>query len=89
LESGLYIGFSLALHLQCVLFSFLCLPGDLHCEQHISKQDYVIVVEVIHISSLETQRWPIEFVISFSKVYFWDLALRFVAYSFQSHVIQI
>jgi hypothetical protein len=47
-------------------------------EQHISEQDKEIsVVEEIHISRLESQRWSLEFVISFSKVYIWDLTLRF------------
>jgi hypothetical protein len=49
-----------------------------HKEQHSPEQDNEIsVVEEIHISRLEPQRWSIEIVISFSKVYIWDLALRF------------
>jgi hypothetical protein len=36
-------------------------------EQHIFEQDKEIsVVEEIHISRLESQRWSLEFVISFS-----------------------
>jgi hypothetical protein len=42
-------------------------------EQHISIQNYEIIsVQDIHIS-----RWPHEIVISFSKVYIWDLGVRF------------
>ncbi len=47
-------------------------------EQHISKQDYEIsLVQEILISKLEPQRWSHEYVISFSKLYIWDLAFRF------------
>jgi hypothetical protein len=60
-----------------------------HREQHISKQDYEIsAVQEIHIYILEPQRWTLEFVISFSKVFIWDLALR-LANCFKSHVNQI
>ncbi len=45
-------------------------------EQHISEQDYEIpAVQVIHNYRLEPQRWSLEFVISYSKVFIWDLAL--------------
>jgi hypothetical protein len=48
-----------------------------HREQNISKQNYEITeVQEIHIFRLELQRWPLEFVISFFKVYIWDLGLR-------------
>ena len=58
-----------------------------HREQHISKRNYEIsVVQEIHISRLELQRWPLEFVISFSKEYIWDSGLT---YSFWDHVTQI
>ncbi len=47
-------------------------------EQHISTLNYEItVVQGIHISRLELQGWSLEMVISLSKVYFWDLGLRF------------
>ncbi len=56
-------------------------------EQHISKRNYEItVVQEIHISGLELQRCPLEYVISFPKVYIWDWGL---ANSFWDHVIQI
>jgi hypothetical protein len=49
-----------------------------HREQHISKWNYEItVVQEIHISRLELQNWPLEFFITLSKEYFWDLGLRF------------
>jgi hypothetical protein len=49
-----------------------------HREQHISKRNYEItVVQEIHIFRLELQRWPLQFIISFSKVYVWDLGLKF------------
>ncbi len=35
------------------------------------------LMKKINISRLELQRWPLEFIISFSKVYIWDLGLRF------------
>ncbi len=60
-----------------------------HREQHISKRNYeisVVKLQEIHISRLELQRWPYEFVIFYSKVYIWDLGLRF---SFWDPVIQI
>jgi hypothetical protein len=42
-----------------------------------SKQNYeIIVLQEIHISKLEQQRWPLELVISLSNVYIWDLGLR-------------
>jgi hypothetical protein len=45
--------------------------------QHISKQDYEIsAVQKIHNYRLEPQRWSLEFVISYSEVFIWDLALR-------------
>ncbi len=47
-------------------------------EQHISKWNYeTTVVQEIHISRLELQRWPPEFVIYFSNsiLYIWDLGL--------------
>ncbi len=57
-----------------------------YSEQHIFKRYYEIkVVQEIHISTLELQKWPFEFVISFSKVYFYDSGL---ANSFY-HEIQI
>ncbi len=41
-----------------------------HKEQHISKNNSEIKeVQEIHISGLKLQRWPREFVISFSKVH--------------------
>jgi hypothetical protein len=47
-------------------------------EHHISKRYYEIsVVQEIYISRLELQGWSLEFVIFFSKVYIWDLGLRF------------
>jgi hypothetical protein len=47
-----------------------------HREQHISKQDYEISpVQEIHIYIVEPQRWSLEFVISYSKIFIWDLAL--------------
>jgi hypothetical protein len=49
-----------------------------HRKQHISKRNYKIsLLQEIHISKLELQRRPLKFVISFSKVYFWDLGLKF------------
>jgi hypothetical protein len=40
-----------------------------HREQHISKRNYEItLVQEIHISRLQLQRWPLEFVIPFLKV---------------------
>ncbi len=60
-----------------------------HREQHISKCNYEISeVQEIHISRLELQRWSLEFVISFSKVYIcdWDVGL---GNSFWDHVILI
>jgi hypothetical protein len=37
------------------------------------QTDYEItLLQEIHISRLELQRWPLEFVISFAKVYIWD-----------------
>jgi hypothetical protein len=49
-----------------------------HREEHISKQNYEMAVTLeIHITKCELQRWYLEFVISFSKVYIWDLELRF------------
>jgi hypothetical protein len=40
-----------------------------HRKRDISKRNYKItVVQEIHISRLELQRWSLEFVISFSKV---------------------
>ncbi len=55
-----------------------------------SKRNYEItVVQEIHISRLELQRWSLEFVLFFSKVYIWDLGLRFGANSFWDHVMQI
>jgi hypothetical protein len=60
-----------------------------HKEQHISKWNYEIaVVQEIHISRLELKRRPLEFIISFSKVYIWDLGLD-LANSFWDHVIKI
>jgi hypothetical protein len=44
------------------------------------------VVYEIHISRLELQRWHLEFAISFSKTYIWDLGLR-LADSFWDHVV--
>jgi hypothetical protein len=44
------------------------------------------LVEEIYISGLELQRF--EFVISFSKIYIWDLGVRF-GFFFRDHVIQI
>ncbi len=56
-------------------------------EQHISKWIYEITeVQEIYISRLELQRWSLEFVISFSKVYILDWGL---ANSLWDHVIQI
>jgi hypothetical protein len=55
-----------------------------HREQYISKQNYEItVVQEIHMSSLELQRWPLEFFyfISISKVYIWDLGMRFCKFA--------
>jgi hypothetical protein len=47
-------------------------------ELQISKRNYEITVKKeIHVSRLELQRWSLEFVIFFSKVYIWDLGLRF------------
>jgi hypothetical protein len=43
---------------------------------------------MIYISRLELQRWFLEFVISFSKIYTWDLGLRF-RFVDRDHVIQI
>jgi hypothetical protein len=37
----------------------------------------IIVVQEVHISRLELQRWSLEFDISFSYVYIWDLGLKF------------
>ncbi len=50
-----------------------------HKEQHTSKWNYQInvVLQYIHISRLELQRWSLEFVFSHSKEYIWDLGLRF------------
>jgi hypothetical protein len=49
-----------------------------HKEQHIFKWNYQItVVHEIHISRLELQRLPPEYVTSFSKVFIQDLGLRF------------
>jgi hypothetical protein len=42
-------------------------------EQLISKLNYV--VQEIHLSRLELQRWSLEFVISFSKVYILDIGV--------------
>ncbi len=51
------------------------------------KWNYEIaVVQENHISRLDLQRWPLEFLIYFSKVYIWDLGLDF-ANSFWDHVI--
>ncbi len=38
------------------------------------------LIKKIYISRLELQRWPLEFVISFFKVYIWDLGLRFAKF---------
>jgi hypothetical protein len=44
-----------------------------HREQYISKWNYEIsVVEEIQLYRLEPQRWSLELVISFTKVYIWD-----------------
>jgi hypothetical protein len=44
----------------------------------------------IHISRLELPRWHLDFVISFSKEFIWDLGLRSgLDNSFRDHVIQI
>ncbi len=57
-----------------------------HRIQHISKWNYeVSVVSELQISKLELRRWPLEFVISFSKVYIWD---RGLATSFWDHAIK-
>ncbi len=49
-----------------------------HKEQHISKWNYeIIVLQEIHISRIELQRWPLDFFISFSKVFIWDVELSF------------
>ncbi len=53
-----------------------------HREQHISRWNYEIsVVQEIHISRLELQRWSLKFVISFSKVLYifgiWDWLMPF------------
>jgi hypothetical protein len=41
-----------------------------HRKQLISKRnDEITVIQEIHISRLELQRWPLEIDISFSKVY--------------------
>jgi hypothetical protein len=52
-----------------------------HRDQHILNWNYEItVVQEIHISRLELQRWPLYllcYVISFSKICIWDLGLRF------------
>ncbi len=59
-----------------------------HREQQISKQDYEIsAVQEILNYRVEPQRWSLEFFISYSEVFIWDLALR-LANSFQSHVIK-
>ncbi len=48
-----------------------------HKENHISKRNYEIsLVQAVHISWLELQRWSFEFVIFFSKVYIWDLGIQ-------------
>jgi hypothetical protein len=60
-----------------------------HREQYISKWNYEIsVVQEIHFSRLEPQRWYIELVISFPKVFIWDsdfLGLRFGGFLLGSH----
>jgi hypothetical protein len=53
------------------------------------KWNYKIsLVQETHISRLEVQRWFLEFVISFFKVYIWDWGKR-LANSFLDYVIQI
>jgi hypothetical protein len=48
-----------------------------HMEQYISKRNYESTVEQeTPISRLEQQKWPLNFVTSFPKVYIWDLGLR-------------
>jgi hypothetical protein len=47
-------------------------------------------MEELYISGLELQRWPPEFVFSFSEIYVWDLGMGFgLAHSFWGHEIQI
>jgi hypothetical protein len=44
------------------------------------------VGQEIHISRLELQRWPLEFVISFFKEHTWDLELRFGFWDLKSQI---
>jgi hypothetical protein len=38
--------------------------------------DEITVVQEIHMSRLELQRWPLKFVISFSKVYIFGIGIE-------------
>jgi hypothetical protein len=38
----------------------------------------ITVVKEIHVSKLEIQRWSLEFVLFFSKLYIWDLEKSYV-----------
>ncbi len=52
-----------------------------HTEQHISKRNHEIIVVIlkkwIYIYKLKLQRWSLEFIIFFAKIYIWDLGVRF------------
>jgi hypothetical protein len=57
-----------------LMHSFSCQ----HREHHITKRNYEIsVVQEVYIARSEQQSWCLDFVIFFSKVYLWNLALRF------------